>query len=96
MTLITLLKKRASGGLKDHLTIQYILLYCVPDIEGLSSFDGDVLQSTIFKSGVDFKNNNVLVVVSGNSGMEIALDLANDGAKTSIIVQSPVTNKDLK
>ncbi|KAM5563910.1 putative indole-3-pyruvate monooxygenase YUCCA10 [Rosa sericea] len=62
----------------------------VPEIEGLSSFDGEVLHSTRFKSGVEFKNKNVLVVGSGNSGMEIALDLANHGAKTSIIVRSPV------
>lgn len=62
----------------------------VPEVEGLSSFDGEVLHSTRFKSGVEFKNKNVLVVGSGNSGMEIALDLANHGAKTSIIVRSPV------
>ncbi|KAK9945488.1 hypothetical protein M0R45_011002 [Rubus argutus] len=62
----------------------------VPDVEGLSSFDGEVLHSTRFKSGVEFKNKNVLVVGSGNSGMEIALDLANHDAKTSIIVRSPV------
>lgn len=65
----------------------------VPEIEGLSSFDGEVLHSTRFKSGVEFKNKNVLVVGSGNSGMEIALDLANHGARTSIIVRSPVNSQ---
>uniref|UniRef100_A0A7N2N2Y2 indole-3-pyruvate monooxygenase n=1 Tax=Quercus lobata TaxID=97700 RepID=A0A7N2N2Y2_QUELO len=39
-------------------------------------------------SGKELHNKNVLVVGSGNSGIEIALDLANPGAKTSIIVQS--------
>ncbi|XP_062024433.1 probable indole-3-pyruvate monooxygenase YUCCA10 [Rosa rugosa] len=62
----------------------------VPEIEGLSSFNGEVLHSTRFKSGAEFKNKNVLVVGSGNSGLEIALDLANHGAKTSIIVRSPI------
>ncbi|RVX20978.1 putative indole-3-pyruvate monooxygenase YUCCA10 [Vitis vinifera] len=33
---------------------------------------------------------SVLVVGSGNSGMEIALDLSNCGAKTSIVVRSPL------
>ena len=61
-----------------------------PEIEGLDTFPGKVIHSTQFKSGKEFHNKNVLVVGSGNSGMEIALDLANHGAKTSIIVRSPV------
>ncbi|KAM1042156.1 hypothetical protein ACFX2I_031200 [Malus domestica] len=62
----------------------------IPEIEGLSSFNGDVLHSTKYKSGKEFENKKVLVVGAGNSGMEISLDLANHGAKTSIIVRSPV------
>ncbi|XP_062143310.1 probable indole-3-pyruvate monooxygenase YUCCA10 [Alnus glutinosa] len=62
-----------------------------PEIEGLDTFSGEVLHSTQFKSGKQFSNKKVLVVGSGNSGMEIALDLVNHGAKyTSIIVRSPV------
>ncbi|GMN38134.1 hypothetical protein TIFTF001_007364 [Ficus carica] len=63
----------------------------VPEIRGgLSGFSGDVLHSVMFKNGKEFKDKRVLVVGAGNSGMEIALDLANHGAKTSIIVRSPV------
>ncbi|OVA15086.1 Pyridine nucleotide-disulfide oxidoreductase [Macleaya cordata] len=62
----------------------------VPEIEGLDSFKGEVLHSTEYKSGAKYENKNVLVVGSGNSGMEIALDLANFGAKTSIVVRSPI------
>nr|POF15153.1 putative indole-3-pyruvate monooxygenase yucca10 [Quercus suber] len=61
-----------------------------PEVEGLNTFPGEVLHSTQYKSGKEFKNKNVLVVGSGNSGVEIALDLANHGAKTSIIFRSPV------
>ncbi|GLT57335.1 hypothetical protein SLA2020_303140 [Shorea laevis] len=61
-----------------------------PEIQGLDTFSGEVLHSTQFKSGKQFGNKNVLVVGSGNSGMEIALDLVNHGAKTSIVVRSPV------
>ncbi|KAK7243547.1 hypothetical protein RIF29_38349 [Crotalaria pallida] len=61
----------------------------VPEIEGLGSFEGEVLHSTGYKNGKEFKDEHVLVVGSGNSGMEIALDLANFGAKPSIIVRSP-------
>ncbi|KAJ1390712.1 Pyridine nucleotide-disulfide oxidoreductase, class-II [Sesbania bispinosa] len=62
----------------------------IPEVEGLSSFPGKVLHSTRFKSGKEFKDEHVLVVGSGNSGMEISLDLVNHGAKTSIVVRSPV------
>ncbi|KAK4558606.1 hypothetical protein RGQ29_008064 [Quercus rubra] len=61
-----------------------------PEVEGLNTFPGEVLHSTQYKLGREFKNKNVLVVGSGNSGVEIALDLANHGAKTSIIFRSPV------
>ncbi|KAF9607447.1 hypothetical protein IFM89_035585 [Coptis chinensis] len=62
----------------------------VPEVEGLDSFTGQVLHSTMYKSGENFQNKNVLVVGCGNSGMEIALDLANFGAKPSIVVRSPI------
>ncbi|KAL8054889.1 hypothetical protein ABFX02_04G022000 [Erythranthe guttata] len=62
----------------------------IPEIEGLGSFSGEVLHSTEFKNGKKFEGKSVLVVGSGNSGMEIALDLSNSGAKTSIVVRSQV------
>ncbi|XP_057439011.1 probable indole-3-pyruvate monooxygenase YUCCA10 [Lotus japonicus] len=62
----------------------------IPEVEGLEGFKGKVIHSTGYKNGKEFKNQNVLVVGSGNSGMEISLDLANFGAKPSIIVRSPV------
>lgn len=63
----------------------------VPEVEGLSKFMGDVIHSTEYKCGEKYEGKHVLVVGSGNSGMEIALDLANYGAKTSIVFRSPVT-----
>ncbi|KAI9119268.1 hypothetical protein K1719_009943 [Acacia pycnantha] len=62
----------------------------VPAVEGLGGFKGRVIHSTEFKSGKKFKDEHVLVVGSGNSGMEIALDLANHGARTSILVRNSV------
>ncbi|PIN06762.1 Flavin-containing monooxygenase [Handroanthus impetiginosus] len=61
-----------------------------PKIEGLETFWGEVMHSTRYKNGKKFVGKNVLVVGSGNSGMEIALDLAECGAKTSIVVRSPI------
>ncbi|GAV79077.1 Pyr_redox_3 domain-containing protein [Cephalotus follicularis] len=62
-----------------------------PEVEGLSTFPGEVIHSTQYKNGKAYSDNkHVLVVGSGNSGMEIALDLANYGANISIVVRSPV------
>lgn len=62
----------------------------VPEIDGLNTFTGRIIHSTQYKSGKEYADMNVLVVGSGNSGMEIALDLSNYGAKTSIVVRSQV------
>jgi indole-3-pyruvate monooxygenase len=62
----------------------------IPNVDGLSSFKGDVIHSTEYKCGQSFSDKHVLVVGSGNSGMEIALDLSEYNAKTSIAVRSPV------
>lgn len=59
-----------------------------PDVPGLESFNGESIHSTQYKKGQKFKGKNVLVVGCGNSGMEIALDLANNAANTSIVVRS--------
>ncbi|XP_047088639.1 probable indole-3-pyruvate monooxygenase YUCCA10 [Lolium rigidum] len=37
-----------------------------------------------------FSGKSVLVIGSGNSGMEIAYDLATHGANTSIVIRSPI------
>ena len=62
----------------------------IPQLEGLNTYLGEVIHSTRYKNGKSYENKNVLVVGSGNSGMEIAFDLSNYGAKTSIAVRSPV------
>uniref|UniRef100_A0A5B7B4D4 Flavin-containing monooxygenase n=1 Tax=Davidia involucrata TaxID=16924 RepID=A0A5B7B4D4_DAVIN len=62
----------------------------IPEVEGLSTFMGEAIHSTQYKSGLKYSGKNVLVVGSGNSGMEIALDLSNHGANTSIAVRSPL------
>uniref|UniRef100_A0A803M3S3 Flavin-containing monooxygenase n=1 Tax=Chenopodium quinoa TaxID=63459 RepID=A0A803M3S3_CHEQI len=62
----------------------------IPDIPGLKDFKGDVLHSSEYKSGREFKDKNVLVVGCGNSGMEISYDLCNLGADTSIVIRNPV------
>jgi indole-3-pyruvate monooxygenase len=62
----------------------------VPEIPGMESFPGEAIHSSTYRSGGRYAGQRVLVVGSGNSGMEIAYDLANHGADTSIVVRSPV------
>ncbi|KAK4599567.1 hypothetical protein RGQ29_009563 [Quercus rubra] len=61
----------------------------IPDIKGLSSFPGEILHSNHYKSGSRYKSKDVLVIGCGNSGMEIAYDLKDHGARTSIVIRSP-------
>lgn len=61
-----------------------------PDLSGLRDFKGPVLHSSTYKTGADYEGQRVLVVGCGNSGMEIALDLANFRAKPSLVVRSAV------
>ncbi|CAL9111687.1 unnamed protein product [Musa textilis] len=61
----------------------------IPDLPGLQSFSGEILHSSSYKSGRPYSSKSVLVVGSGNSGMEIAYDLAEHEARTSIVINSP-------
>ncbi|GMI98086.1 YUCCA 10 [Hibiscus trionum] len=61
----------------------------IPDLPGLDTFKGETIHSKDYKSGAKYKNNDVLVVGCGNSGMEIAYDLSNFGVPTSIVIRSP-------
>ncbi|CAL5021267.1 unnamed protein product [Urochloa decumbens] len=62
----------------------------IPMIPGLHGFIGEAIHSSRYKSGSTYSGKNVLVVGCGNSGMEIAYDLAAHGANTSIVIRSPV------
>lgn len=62
----------------------------IPNVPGLDSFSGEFIHSSQFVNGKKFKDKEVLVVGSGNSGMEIAFDLSNHDAHTSIVSRSPV------
>ncbi|XP_062023226.1 probable indole-3-pyruvate monooxygenase YUCCA4 [Rosa rugosa] len=47
----------------------------IPDIHGIDKFKGRILHTSLYKSGADFRNQRVLVIGCGNSGMEVSLDL---------------------
>jgi indole-3-pyruvate monooxygenase len=62
----------------------------IPEIPGLHDFHGDVIHSSSYKSWDNYAGKEVLVIGCGNSGMEIAYDLASHGVETSVVIRSPV------
>ncbi|XP_020213694.1 probable indole-3-pyruvate monooxygenase YUCCA10 [Cajanus cajan] len=62
----------------------------IPNVPGLESFEGEIVHSKYYKSGSKYESKEVLVVGCGNSGMEIAYDLQDFGARTSIVIRNPV------
>ncbi|KAG6537212.1 hypothetical protein ZIOFF_002298 [Zingiber officinale] len=58
-------------------------------IPGMESFPGPVVHSSRYRNGREYEGKAVLVVGAGNSGMEVALDVADCGARsTTIVVRS--------
>lgn len=62
----------------------------IPKVVGMENFKGEIVHSSDYKFGRKYEGKNVLVIGSGNSGMEIAFDLSNYGCHASIVVRSPV------
>lgn len=60
------------------------------DWPGLSEFPGPVLHTRDYIRPSDLTGQRVLVVGFGNSGGELAIDLAEDGRAVDMVVRSPV------
>ncbi|WP_121062958.1 flavin-containing monooxygenase [Chachezhania antarctica] len=62
----------------------------LPEWPGQDGFPGPVIHSSEYRNPAPFKGKRMLVVGFGNSGGEIALDLAEAGMPVDIAVRSPV------
>jgi pyridine nucleotide-disulfide oxidoreductase len=62
----------------------------LPSIPGLDGFHGSVIHSSAYKRAGPYAGKRTLVVGCGNSGAEIALDLAEQGVSASMVVRGPV------
>ncbi|KAF2286888.1 hypothetical protein GH714_034995 [Hevea brasiliensis] len=62
----------------------------IPEIVGMEKFNGPVIHTSMYKSGSEFKNQSVLVVGCGNSGMEVSLDLCRYNAIPHMVVRNTV------
>jgi cation diffusion facilitator CzcD-associated flavoprotein CzcO len=53
----------------------------VPDWPGREGFTGELIHASRFRTGSRYQGRDVLVVGAGNTGAEIAVDLAEQGAR---------------
>lgn len=63
----------------------------IPDIVGLDDFAGDVIHSEGFDSGASWTGKNALIIGTGSSANDIALDLHSHGVKTTLIQRGSTT-----
>ena len=61
-----------------------------PSWPGLDIYSGAVVHSSNYRNPEAYSGRRVLVIGFGNSGGEIALDLANSGVDVTLAVRSPV------
>jgi indole-3-pyruvate monooxygenase len=59
-------------------------------LPGQEQFRGTLLHAADYRNGDGFAGQRVLVVGAGNTGAEIALDLAERGARPTMALRSPV------
>src|SRR5205807_1824066 len=63
----------------------------MPAWPGRDQFRGEIAHSQRYRNGARLEGKRVLVVGTGNSGAEIAIDLAEHGAEVSWSVRTPPT-----
>jgi putative flavoprotein involved in K+ transport len=62
----------------------------IPDWPGVDGFTGELVHSSRYRNPEPYRGRDVLVVGAGNSGAEIAHDVADGGAKSSkLSVRTP-------
>lgn len=63
----------------------------VPTWEGQQDFKGTITHSSRYKNPSSFLDKKVLIVGMGNTGAEVALDLANSNVDVSLSIRSDIT-----
>ena len=81
------------GAYRERAVVVATGLSRVPNPERLPSqetFEGPVIHAGQYLDGAPYRGQRVLVVGGGNTGAEIALDLAEHGATPTLSVRTPV------
>jgi cation diffusion facilitator CzcD-associated flavoprotein CzcO len=63
----------------------------IPKLPGIDAFDGEVVHSEGFTSGAPWKGKKALVLGTGSSANDIALDLYSQGVNTTLIQRGSTT-----
>lgn len=63
----------------------------IPDIPGLDAFEGEVVHSEGFTSGASWRGKHALILGTGSSANDIALDLHSHGVNTTLIQRGSTT-----
>ena len=61
----------------------------IPDLPGLKEFRGQVMHTSAFSNGANWRGRKALVLGTGSSGHDIAQDLHANGVETTIIQRGP-------
>ena len=60
----------------------------MPDLPGLSEFGGEIVHSSQYGDGEDWRGKSAVVMGTGNSGHDVAQDLASSGADVTMVQRS--------
>ncbi len=63
----------------------------IPDIPGLDDFKGEVIHSESFDSGAPYAGKRAIVIGTGSSANDIALDLHSYGVDTTLVQRGSTT-----
>ncbi|GAA1517372.1 flavin-containing monooxygenase [Nocardioides humi] len=95
---------RRAGHEPRSLTVPHVVLATggassiphIPEIEGLSRFQGEVIHSSRYSSGSAYAGRRAIVVGTGNSGHDVAQDLHAHGVPVAMVQRSPTCVVSLK
>ncbi|MBT6277875.1 MAG: NAD(P)/FAD-dependent oxidoreductase [Chromatiales bacterium] len=63
----------------------------IPDVPGLDDFKGEIVHSEGFDSGAGWTGKRAMILGTGSSGNDIALDLHSHGVDTTLIQRGSTT-----
>ena len=63
----------------------------IPELPGIEAFKGDVMHTSKFTNGADWRGKKALVLGTGNSGHDVAQDLHSNGVDTTIVQRGSTT-----
>lgn len=63
----------------------------IPELPGLEDFKGEIIHSEGFDSGTGWSGKNALIVGTGTSANDIALDLYSHGVNTTLVQRGSTT-----